>query len=93
MTVAETARLRLRRLENHDAPFILELLTDAAFLANIGDRGVHDIASAERYIAEGPGPSYARHGFGLFAVALQSQGGSARCRRRAALREGRSAAL
>lgn len=68
MNVAETARLRLRRLESDDAPFILELLTDAAFLANIGDRGVRDLASAERYIAEGPGASYARHGFGLFAV-------------------------
>lgn len=68
MTVAETARLRLRLLNTLDAPFILELLTDPVFRANVGDRGVHDLASAGRYIVDGPGASYTQFGFGMFAV-------------------------
>ena len=68
MIITETPRLRLRQLAGHDTAFILELLTDPAFLANVGDRGVHDLASAARYIEEGPGASYARHGFGMWVV-------------------------
>jgi ribosomal-protein-alanine N-acetyltransferase len=68
MTIAETPRLRLRLLTVQDASFILELLTDAAFLANVGDRGVRDLAGATRYIEEGPAASYTRFGFGLYLV-------------------------
>lgn len=67
-TVTETARLRLRELEAADAPFILELLTDSDFRANVGDRGVHDLESARRYIAESAGASYRTHGFGLWLI-------------------------
>lgn len=72
MSVAETARLRLRRLTAEDAAFVLELLSDADFIANIGDRGVHSLEQARRYIAEGPGASYERHGFGLYLVELKA---------------------
>lgn len=68
MSVIETARLRLREMGDDDAPFILEVLTDPDFVANIGDRGVHDLSSARRYIIEGPGASYVKYGFGLFIV-------------------------
>jgi ribosomal-protein-alanine N-acetyltransferase len=68
MIVTESARLRLRHLEETDAAFVLELLTDPDFLSNIGDRGVHDLESALRYIATGPRASYARFGFGLFLM-------------------------
>ena len=37
--VLETARLRLRRLSEADAPFMLELLNDPDFIRNIADRG------------------------------------------------------
>ena len=73
-TVAETPRLILRRLEEHDAPFILELLTDPDWLRYIGDKGVHDLDDARRYIAEGPVAMYARHGFGLFLVGRKPSG-------------------
>jgi [ribosomal protein S5]-alanine N-acetyltransferase len=69
--VAETTRLRLRQFEQRDAPFIVELLTDPEFLRNIGDRGVHDEADAQRYIASGPVASYARNGFGLYKMELK----------------------
>lgn len=63
-----TARLALRELCDGDAPFILELLTSASFRRWIGDRGVHDLASARAYIEQGPRASYATHGFGLWLV-------------------------
>lgn len=74
MIVTETARLRLRWLQQADAAFILELLTDPQFLANVGDRGVHDLQGARRYIEEGPGASYRRFGFGLYAVEPKATG-------------------
>ena len=72
--VAVTPRLRLRRLGPSDAAFVLELLTDPSFLANIGDRGVRNLDDARAYIERGPVASYARHGFGLYLVELLSTG-------------------
>jgi RimJ/RimL family protein N-acetyltransferase len=70
MSITETERLRLREMGIDDAPFILEVLTDPDFVANVGDRGVHGLADARRYIVEGPGASYVKHGFGLYVVEL-----------------------
>jgi ribosomal-protein-alanine N-acetyltransferase len=71
MQVLETARLRLRRLTLEDAPFILELLNDPLFVRFVGDRGVRTEEAARAYIANGPLTSYAKHGFGLYHVALK----------------------
>lgn len=71
MTVTETARLRLRRLTFDDSPFLVELLNDRDFLANIGDRGVHSIADAHRYLTNGPLASYEQYGFGLYLMELK----------------------
>lgn len=70
MTVIRTERLELRQLELNDAEFILELLNETAFLRFIGDKGVRTPADARQYILKGPMDSYARHGFGLYAVCL-----------------------
>ncbi|OHX11752.1 GNAT family N-acetyltransferase [Chromobacterium sphagni] len=67
----ETARLRLRPLQEHDDAFILELLNEPAFIANIGDKDVHDLAGARNYIEKGPQASYRQHGHGLLLVELQ----------------------
>ena len=72
MKILETDRLVLRRLTAKDAPFILELLNEPAFLENIGDRGARSLADARRYIAKGPIASYRRFGFGLYLVALKN---------------------
>jgi ribosomal-protein-alanine N-acetyltransferase len=72
MIIIETERLLLRRLAEADAPFVLALLTDPDFLTQVGDRGVHDLESARRYVREGPGASYARYGFGLNVMQLKS---------------------
>jgi RimJ/RimL family protein N-acetyltransferase len=68
--VLTTARLHVRPLTLDDAPFIVELLNDAAFIRNIGDRHVRTVEDARGYLTGGPLASYARHGFGLCAVEL-----------------------
>lgn len=70
----ETPRLTLRRLHFDDAPFLVLLLNQPSFLANIGDRGVRNIQDAHRYLREGPLAMYERCGFGLWHVARRSDG-------------------
>lgn len=68
----ETSRLRLRPLTEADAPFILELVNDAAWLAYIGDKAVHSLEDARRYLREGPIGMYAALGIGLCAMDLKA---------------------
>ena len=70
--VIEAPRLRLREMTVADAPFILEVLTDPDFVANVGDRGVHDVAAARSYISDKVLASYRAHGFGLYRVELRA---------------------
>lgn len=70
----ESARLELRRLEFDDAPFLVSLLNQPSFIANIGDRGVRNVADAHRYLREGPHAMYDRCGFGLWRVARRADG-------------------
>jgi [ribosomal protein S5]-alanine N-acetyltransferase len=68
----ETSRLRLRPLTEADAPFILELVNDADWLAYIGDKSVHSLEDARRYLREGPIAMYAALGIGLCAMDLKA---------------------
>jgi [ribosomal protein S5]-alanine N-acetyltransferase len=68
--VAATGRLTLRELNLEDAAFILELLNEPAFLRFIGDKGVRNLHDAREYLLQGPIGSYARDGYGLYAVCL-----------------------
>ena len=54
MSVAdlETERLRLTAVTQADAAFVLEMLNDPGWLANIGDRGVRTLDQAQAYVAE-----------------------------------------
>jgi RimJ/RimL family protein N-acetyltransferase len=70
----ETPRLVLRRLQFEDAPFVVKLLNEPAFLQNIGDRGVRNLADAHRYLRDGPMSMYERLGFGLWHVARKADG-------------------
>lgn len=74
MIVVRTERLALREMTPADAPFIVELLTDPAFLKYIGDRGVRTLEDARRYIADGPVAGYARDGYGLMRVVRKADG-------------------
>lgn len=70
----ETPRLRLRRMTEDDAAFVLELLNQPSFLRYIGDKGVRTLEDAREYVRQGPAASYERHGFGLYVVELKDVG-------------------
>jgi RimJ/RimL family protein N-acetyltransferase len=72
--VAETERLELVHLTVEDAPFILELVNDPAWLRFIGDRGVHTPAQAVVYLQNGPLASYGANGYGLYLVRRKADG-------------------
>jgi RimJ/RimL family protein N-acetyltransferase len=73
-TTLTAGRVRVRPLQLTDAPFIVTLLNDPAFIRNIGDRGVRTEEDARAYLESGPLASYERHGFGLCAV-VPARGG------------------
>ena len=74
MIVLETERLILRHATEDDAPFMLELLNDPAFLRFVGDRGVRTLEDARRYIRERHVEAYRRNGFGFYLVELKETG-------------------
>jgi RimJ/RimL family protein N-acetyltransferase len=72
----ETERLFIRQLDLSDASFMLELVNTPAWLQYIGDRNLHTIEDAERYLANGVLKSYADNGFGGWLVVLKESGQS-----------------
>lgn len=74
MKVAETERLRLRRFEPTDAPFVFRLLNEPDWIRFIGDKHISTLEDASRYIENGPLAMYAREGFGLYAVESKQTG-------------------
>lgn len=70
----ETERLSIRPFTLADAPFILRLLNEPSFIANIADKGVRSLEQAEDYLRKGPLASYAEHGHGLWLVAHRVTG-------------------
>lgn len=69
--VLKTPRLRLRPLTVDDAGFVLRLVSEPAFLANIGDKGVRSEADARRFILEGPWTQQPKAGYGQLLVELE----------------------
>lgn len=72
--VLQTPRLDIRRMTEIDAPFIVRLLNDPAWLRFIGDKGVRTVDDARRYLVDGPLAMYRRTGFGLYLVTLRGSG-------------------
>ncbi len=68
-----TERLVLRHLTRDDAPFVLQLINEPGWIANIGDRGIRDLDGARGYIQR-IAASYAANGYGLWAAALKDTG-------------------
>ncbi|PGM97364.1 GNAT family N-acetyltransferase [Bacillus cereus] len=68
MIALETERLTLRWLDVKDAPFILELVNDPAWIQFIGDKGIKNLEDAKKYILNGPVDMYNKMGFGLYLV-------------------------
>ncbi len=76
MPILDTERLRLCALGFADAEFILRLVNEPSWLANIGDRHVHDLEGARSYLRDGPLAMYERHGFGLYRIERKIDGAS-----------------
>ena len=76
MSVLQTGRLILRLLTLDDAAFILELVNQPSWLRYIGDKQVHSLDDARRYLEQGPLAMYAQHGFGLWRVERRQDGAS-----------------
>lgn len=75
--VIETARLRLHEFNAEseaEAAFLCILLNEPSFIRNIGDRQVRSPEDARAYLLKGPVASYAANGFGLYRLALASDG-------------------
>ncbi len=74
MIISDTPRLTLREFTPHDAAFLLQLLNDPGFIANINDKGIRTVDAAREYIEVTLAPSYSLHGFGLWAVERKDTG-------------------
>lgn len=72
--IAETARLRLRRLTPGDAAFVLRLVNERAFREHIGDKNLHTLDDARRFLAEGSWTRQSRPGYGQFLIEDRQSG-------------------
>lgn len=68
MNALHTERLTLRPFTLADTDIVIALLNDKDFLRFVGDRLVRTVDDARLYLQNGPLDSYAKHGFGLYAV-------------------------
>ena len=66
--IVETKRLILREIKIKDAAFILRLVNEPSFVANIGDKGVKNIDDVERFIRYGYWTNQKHPGYGMFLV-------------------------
>jgi [ribosomal protein S5]-alanine N-acetyltransferase len=74
MLVLETERLRLRWFDPADAAFMLGLLNEPSWIANIGDRNVRTLDEARAWINDRLIAAYHKQGFGFWAVERRSDG-------------------
>ena len=56
-----------------DAPFILELVNSPSWIRFIGDRNVHDLDTAERYLTDGFLKYYATPGYSYYLVETKDE--------------------
>ena len=71
MEVCKTERLKIRHFEKSDSEFVLKLLNEESFIANIGDKNVRSISDSINYLVNGPISSYEKFGFGLNLIMLE----------------------
>lgn len=74
--ITETDRLRIRELTLDDAEFVLALVNDPSFIANIGDKELRSLEDAERFLREGPWTNQEKPGHGQFVVELKATNAS-----------------
>jgi RimJ/RimL family protein N-acetyltransferase len=74
MHILQTERLALRTLEPEDAAFYLELVNDPSWIANIGQRHIHDLDAARAAIEAGARTSQRTNGFSFYLVERRGDG-------------------
>ena len=72
--ILNTERLELRWLTLADAPMMLAIWNDPAFVRFVGDRGVRTLEQARETLQAGPLQLYADHGHGPFRVTRRKDG-------------------
>lgn len=72
--VLSTERLDLRWLTADDAPMMLAVWNDPAFIRYVGDRGIRTVEEARAAVEAGPLKLYEEHGYGPFCVTLRDTG-------------------
>ena len=70
----DTARLELRWLTQDDAPMMLTVWNDPAFIRYVGDRGVRTVDQARAALDAGVLKLYADYGYGPFRVRRREDG-------------------
>lgn len=68
----ETERLIIKLVDINDAEFLMQLVNTEKWLKNIGDRHIHNLEDAEKYVREKNLPQIERLGFGNCVVILKS---------------------
>ncbi|MEL7532572.1 MAG: N-acetyltransferase, partial [Bacteroidota bacterium] len=68
----ETERLILKPTDKEDAEFVLRLFNTPKWIQNIGDRHIHSLADAKKYILEKHIPQFARLGYGNYTMIRKS---------------------
>jgi len=67
----ETERLIIKLVDMDDAEFLMNLVNTEKWLKNIGDRNVHNLQYAQKYVREKNLPQIERLGFGNAVVILK----------------------
>lgn len=70
----ETERLKLREITPDDAQFLYDLLNSPGWIANIGDRKVHNLDDARKYIIHRLFSAYRKFGFGFWVMEQKADG-------------------
>ncbi len=73
-SILQTQRLTLREASKDDVRFILELMNERGYIANIGDRGVRTIEDAGAYLEAKYTANYHSLGYGLYVVETKTDG-------------------
>lgn len=72
--VYETERLIIQRISVDDSEFIFDLYNRPKFIRYIGDRGIHTVEDAEKYIKNRFLPQFDKVGFGNYLVLTKDKG-------------------
>lgn len=72
--ICESDRLLLRLTRRDDAVFLLRIVNQASWIRHIGDRKVHTLEDAERYVDTRMLEPIRQHGFGMYVIELKATG-------------------